>query len=189
MGRVTATLSSANEHKAEELRRALPDWEIELLAVDAFPPEEGGSYYENARAKAVFGRSTRADSWVLGEDSGIEVDALGGAPGVHSKRWAGGEDEADKLLRELASSESRRARMITEIVALSPEGEEFRGTGVLEGTIAEGRRGDSGFGYDPVFVPGGETRTVAELGEEWKSRNSHRARAAQALRSAVGDSG
>jgi XTP/dITP diphosphohydrolase len=183
---VSARLCSRNEHKAEELRRALPGWTIELLDAREFPPEEADSYYENALAKARFGRTLgERDRWMLGEDSGIEVEALDGAPGVHSKRWAGGEDEADKVLRTLGAAGDRRARMITELVALSPAGEELRGTGVLEGAIAEERRGTTGFGYDPVFVPAGETRTVAELGEEWKSRNSHRARAAHALLEAI----
>lgn len=82
---------------------------------------------------------------------------------------------------ELAGVEDRRARYVCELVALSPEGEELRGTGTLEGTIAQAPRGGEGFGYDPVFVPVGETKTVAELGNEWKSRNSHRARAAREL--------
>ena len=79
----------------------------------------------------------------------------------------------------------RRARMVTELVALAPDGEELRGSGVLEGELATERRGEAGFGYDPIFVPAGDTRTVAEIGDAWKRRNSHRARAAQALEAAV----
>jgi XTP/dITP diphosphohydrolase len=75
--------------------------------------------------------------------------------------------------------------MVTELVALSPTGDELRGHGVLEGRLATERRGDGGFGYDPIFIPNGETRTVAEIGDEWKRRNSHRARAAQALQAAI----
>ena len=75
--------------------------------------------------------------------------------------------------------------MITELVALSPAGEEFRGRGVLEGEIADARRGEGGFGYDPIFVPAGDDRTVAEIGDAWKRRNSHRARAALALAAAI----
>ena len=85
----------------------------------------------------------------------------------------------------MRDGDGRRARYRCEIVALSPAGEERRGTGVLEGTIATAPRGSEGFGYDPIFVPEGETRTVAELGDAWKLRNSHRARAAHSLADAL----
>ena len=112
---------------------------------------------------------------------------LDGAPGIKSARFAGGM-HVDRLLAELEGVEGdgRRARYVCELVALSPEGEERRGTGILEGRIADGPRGSEGFGFDPVFVPDGEERTVAELGDAWKSRNSHRARAAQVLLSILG---
>ena len=182
-----ANLSSKNEHKLRELSAALEGWQIELLDSDEFPPEEGPTYYDNARAKARFGRMMgEFDVWMLGEDSGIEVDALGGRPGIESNRWAESEDANAKLLGKLDGVEDRRARYVCELVCLSPELEEFRGTGVLEGRIAEAPSGDEGFGYDPVFIPDGETRTVAELGNEWKARNSHRARAARALREELG---
>ena len=89
----------------------------------------------------------------------------------------------ERLLAELegVEGEGRRARYVCELVALSPEGEEARGTGILEGRIADEPRGSEGFGFDPIFVPEGEERTVAELGDEWKAENSHRARAADAL--------
>ena len=121
--------------------------------------------------------------WILGEDSGVEVAALGGGPGLQSARWAGDEDPVDRLLEELegVDGEGRRARYVCELVCISPELQEYRGTGVLEGEITRERRGSEGFGYDPVFVPEGETQTAAELGNDWKSRNSHRARAARAL--------
>jgi XTP/dITP diphosphohydrolase len=116
---------------------------------------------------------------MLGEDSGIEVTALGGAPGINSARWA--DDPIARLLAELEGVADRRARYVCELVALGPRGEEVRGTGTLEGRIAEAPRGSEGFGYDPIFVPDAEERTVAELGNTWKQRNSHRARAARAL--------
>jgi XTP/dITP diphosphohydrolase len=174
-----ALLCSQNPHKLEELRAALPGWSLELLDADAYPEESGASYLENARAKAAFGRRFAApDDWLLGEDSGIEVAALGGAPGIHSARWA--EDGVARLLRELAGVEDRRARYVCELVCVTPE-RELRGTGILEGAIATERRGAEGFGYDPVFVPKDEIRTVAELGNDWKRAHSHRARAAAAL--------
>jgi XTP/dITP diphosphohydrolase len=184
-----AVLSSLNPNKLRELAGLLPGWELEPLDVDTFPPEEGATYYENALAKARYGRPVApAAAWVLGEDSGLEVDGLGGRPGIRSARYApeGGEAIA-KLLEDLrgVEGEGRRARYVCELVAISPEGKELRGTGVLEGRIAEEPRGSEGFGYDPVFVPEAEERTVAELGNAWKSRHSHRARAAAALLAAT----
>jgi XTP/dITP diphosphohydrolase len=110
------------------------------------------------------------------------VAGLGGRPGIESARFAGGQ-HVPRLLAELddVEGEGRRARYVCELVAISPEGEELRGTGVLEGRIVEEPRGAAGFGFDPIFVPEGETRTVAELGDEWKAANSHRARAANDL--------
>jgi XTP/dITP diphosphohydrolase len=179
-----ATLASRNANKLAELRMALADWELELLAAEEFPAEEGDSYYANARAKAHFGRLVgESDVWVLGEDSGIEVEALGGAPGIHSARWS--DRWIEELLERLDGIENRRARYVCELVCISPELEEFRGTGRLEGTIAREPRGDQGFGYDPVFVPSGESATVAELGNAWKREHSHRARAARALVEAI----
>jgi XTP/dITP diphosphohydrolase len=144
------------------------------------------SYYENARAKAEFGRAVEPAAWILGEDSGLEVDGLGGRPGVQSARFAAGEP-VERLLAELegVEGEGRRGRYVCELVALSPAGEELRGTGILAGRIAAGPRGSEGFGFDPIFVPDGEERTVAELGDRWKAENSHRARAAKALLVAV----
>jgi XTP/dITP diphosphohydrolase len=92
------------------------------------------------------------------------------------------------LLELLASEENRHARMIAHVVAIDPDGREVDAVGVLEGEVATERRGTGGFGYDPVFVPEGQTRTVAELGDDWKRANSHRARAADALRAAIASS-
>jgi XTP/dITP diphosphohydrolase len=178
-----ATLASENENKLRELRHALPGWEIELLGAPEYPPESGATYYENALAKATFGRSLADPArWVIGEDSGVEIEGLGGGPGVLSARWAAGR-EAERAVEELAGVEGtgRRARYVCELVAVSPQGTEHRGTGVLEGRIAEEMSGGEGFGFDPVFIPDGEERTVAELGNDWKRENSHRARAAHDL--------
>ena len=181
-----ARLASQNANKLTELRAALTGWELEPLEADGFPDETGGTYEENARLKARFGRDLAPpDEWVLGEDSGIECDALGGGPGLHSARWAASGTQADALLERLGDEPNRRARMVAELVAIAPDGSELRGSGVLEGTIAPERRGTGGFGYDPVFVPDGETRTVAELGDEWKVEHSHRGRAAAALAAAA----
>jgi XTP/dITP diphosphohydrolase len=190
VGAPVARLASRNPHKLEELLAALPGWRIEPLDEGEPPPETGETYYENARAKAEFGRSPRA--WSLGEDSGLEVEGLGGGPGVFSARFAGpGEDPVQKLLAQLhgMTGKARDARYVCELVALSPAGVEVRGTGMLHGRIAEEARGSEGFGYDPVFVPAGEERTVAELGNAWKRGHSHRALAAKSLEAALTASG
>jgi XTP/dITP diphosphohydrolase len=177
-----ARLVSRNPHKLEELRAALPGWRLELFEESEAPPELGLTYYENARAKAERGRWS--DGWSLGEDSGLEVEGLAGRPGIRSARFAGpGEDPVQKLLAQLDGmrGRAREARYVCELVAISPAGDELRGTGVLRGRIAEELRGGEGFGYDPVFVPAGEERTVAELGNDWKREHSHRALAAEAL--------
>jgi XTP/dITP diphosphohydrolase len=176
-----AVLASGNPHKLEELQRALPGWELALLERQDFPPECGETYLENARAKASFGRRHAAPAaWSIGEDSGIEAAALGGRPGVESARWA--TDGVSRLLDELTGSSDRRARYVCALVAIGPDGAELAAEGTLDGEILDGPpRGSEGFGYDPIFVPAGEVRTVAELGGAWKSRNSHRARAASAL--------
>jgi XTP/dITP diphosphohydrolase len=182
-----AVLASGNENKLRELRHALPGWEIELLGAKEYPPETGATYHENALAKARFGRSLADPArWVIGEDSGIEIAGLDGGPGVLSARWAAGR-EAERAVEELAGvvGTGRRARYVCELVALSPEGTEHRGTGVLEGWIAEEMSGSEGFGFDPVFIPDGEERTVAELGNDWKRESSHRARAARDLLASI----
>ncbi|MDQ2967957.1 MAG: non-canonical purine NTP pyrophosphatase [Actinomycetota bacterium] len=189
MDGLNARLASRNANKARELEHLLPNWRIEPLEADDYPAEDGATYYENARGKALFGRThAEPEEWAMGEDSGIEVAALGGGPGVHSARSGGG-DPVGWLLGQLSGVEDRRARYVSELVILSPAGEELRGTGTLEGRIAGEPRGTEGFGFDPVFVPDGEERTVAELGNGWKRKNSHRANAAQALLVALGETG
>jgi XTP/dITP diphosphohydrolase len=181
---VRLVLSSGNPHKLCELRAALPGYDVEALGGSESPEETGQTYEENARLKARFGRARAPeDAWVVGEDAGVEVDSLGGRPGMHSARWA--DRPVESLLAELGDAENRSARYRCTIVAIAPDGREVVVEGLLEGTIARDRRGTEGFGYDPVFVPDGEERTVAELGNEWKSRNSARARAAAALKPAL----
>jgi XTP/dITP diphosphohydrolase len=180
-----ARLASANPHKLTELSAALPGWDLELLDAGDLPPETGATYLENALGKAQFGRAhAPAGEWVLGEDSGIEAVALGGRPGIASARWA--EDPVARLLEELDGSEERGARYVCTLVAIGPDAGEHVVHGTLEGAVGHEPRGDEGFGYDPVFVPRGESRTVAELGDAWKRTHSHRARAAAALAAAVG---
>ncbi len=179
-------LASRNPNKLRELRLALPEWEIELLDAPDEPVEDGGTFLANARIKALHGRRhSRSDDWVAGEDSGIEVEALGGRPGVESARWA--EDGVGRLLEELRDVAERRARYVCQLVVLAPDGSELQAVGTLDGEIAAEPRGDEGFGYDPIFVPAGESRTVAELGDAWKADHSHRARAVRMLALALGE--
>jgi XTP/dITP diphosphohydrolase len=178
-------LASTNPHKLSELRAIAPEWGLEPPARPLDVDETGETFRENARLKAAAGRAVAgADAWVLGEDSGLEVLGLGGRPGVRSARYAAPDEEpVDKLLGELAevTGEGRRARYVCELVLLSPGREELAARGELEGRIRENRRGSEGFGYDPVFIPDGQSRTVAELGDAWKRTSSHRARAVAAL--------
>jgi XTP/dITP diphosphohydrolase len=188
MAAVRAALATTNAHKAAELERVLPGWQLELIDGD-YPPETGETFEENALGKARFGRTLApADAWVIGEDSGIEVEALGGEPGVYSARWAGG-DEAGKMLVAMEGKTNRRARYVAALAAISPAGEEIVVRGTLEGRIADAPAGREGFGYDPVFVPDGESETAAALGNAWKAEHSHRTRAARALLAELTDRG
>jgi XTP/dITP diphosphohydrolase len=185
---VNAVLASRNAHKARELERLLPGWRIEVLDTDDYPEETGVTYYENARAKAVFARGRApTEAWVLGEDSGIEVDALGGGPGPRSARFAGDDASDERNLEELiralkgVPAAGRTARYRCVAVLAFPDGEEVHTDGVCEGTLEPKPRGTGGFGYDPIFVPVGWDRTMAELTDEEKDRISHRGRALRAL--------
>lgn len=187
--RPLAVVCTGNPHKVEELGELLPSFVLEPLpAGTVLPPEIGSTFVDNARIKALAGHELRPDAWAIADDSGLCVDALDGAPGVRSARFAG-EDATDEantshLLERLAAhpdSEARSARFVCVLVAIAPDGAEYVGTGAVEGHITAARAGASGFGYDPVFVPVGETRTFAELGAAAKAQLSHRAHAARAL--------
>ncbi|MDH4103089.1 MAG: non-canonical purine NTP pyrophosphatase [Thermoleophilia bacterium] len=179
-------LASRNSNKLRELRATLPDLEVELLEMSDEPVEDGETFLDNARIKARHGKSHAApDAWVAGEDSGIEVAALGGRPGVESARWAS--DGVARLLSALAGVENRRARYVCALVVVAPGGDEITASGTLEGDIALEPRGTEGFGYDPIFVPLGQTATVAELGNAWKVEHSHRAKAASGLGEALAE--
>ena len=152
-------------------------------------PETGTTFHENARQKAEFVRQwvvAREGSCidVMADDSGLEVMALGGAPGVYSARYAGEgctpRQCIDKLLDALRDKSDRRARFVT-VIALINDGKVSYFEGEVRGTIIDELRGEGGFGYDPVFVPEGETMTFAELGNEKKNTMSHRANAVKQL--------
>ncbi|HEX5558518.1 MAG TPA: non-canonical purine NTP pyrophosphatase [Gaiellales bacterium] len=178
-------LASGNAHKALELARVLPGWDVQPFG-GGLPEETGETFRENALLKARHVHAAvGGGEWVLADDSGIEAAALGGVPGVRSARYAGegatDEENLAKLLAAVEGRGDRRVRYVAELVAIAPDGAELHGRGELTGTLAAAPRGSGGFGYDPAFVPDGETRTVAEMAPEEKDAMSHRARAAAAL--------
>lgn len=175
-------LATRNRHKLVEIRDIFGHAGVELVSVSDFPglqdvEEDGDTFEANARKKAV-AVATAAGVWAMADDSGLEVDALGGAPGVRSARYAG--EPVDyaannrKLLQELQGAAERRARFRCVIALASPDGACRTVQGSCEGTIAEAGRGEQGFGYDPLFVPDGYARTFAEMDAGEKNRISHR---------------
>jgi XTP/dITP diphosphohydrolase len=176
-----ALLATTNPHKARELRSLL-GFELETEGVDV--DETGETFAANALLKARAAAVIAPPGTIaLGEDSGIAVVALGGEPGVRSARFAGPDDAARRraLLARMQGVDDRRAAYVCALAAVLPDGRELVVEGRLEGQLADDERGTSGFGYDPIFVPEGEQRTVAELGQSRKDEISHRARAAEAL--------
>jgi len=147
------------------------------------PPENGKTYEENTRIKARSMKAMKPGTWVFGEDSGIEVLGMGNLPGVHSARYAGDRasdsENVAKMTKMMLTRNvtDRSARFVCTIVAFSPEGQESVFTGEFKGTIAKIPQGQHGFGYDPIFVPDGQTQTLAELGPGFKLQNSHRTQA------------
>jgi XTP/dITP diphosphohydrolase len=183
-------IASTNAGKLVEVREILagPGFELVSLADLQLPaPDETGATFEENAAQKASACATWSNLWTLGDDSGLCVDALGGAPGVFSARYAPTEEERRaKLLRNLASvPESRRgAHFFCALALSSPDGKRlFRADGCVDGGIAWAARGSNGFGYDPLFVPA-ETpgRTLAELSSAEKNRLSHRGRALERLR-------
>lgn len=177
-------IATRNAHKTAEIR-AMTGGRFEVLDVTSFPEcpqiaETGSTFLENARLKAL-GISRLIGGWVLSDDSGLEVDALGGAPGVWSSNYGGEEGDHARnnarLLEELRGRSDRRARFRCTMV-LAADGRELAYfSGTVEGRIIDEPRGAQGFGYDPLFIPEGHEATFAELGEDVKNTLSHRSRA------------
>lgn len=185
-------VATRNRKKVEEISRILAGLDVSLSAVDEHEgcpdvEETGGTFRENAliKARAVAGCTGKP---ALADDSGLEVHALGGAPGVRSARYAGeGADDLKnlrKLLMEMGdmSPDKRGARFVCVMAIVWPDGLEETFEGFVNGTIGTGPRGRMGFGYDPVFYPEGEKRTFAEMRPEEKDGMSHRGRALLKLR-------
>jgi XTP/dITP diphosphohydrolase len=180
---VRLLLATRNAHKLRELTRLLGGLELDPLpdGVD-LPPETGESYVANALIKArTAARATGCAA--IADDSGIEAEALGWAPGVRTARYAGaGATDEQNLARFCAEVPAgSRLRYVCVIAHVDPGGEETLFRGACEGTMAAERAGAGGFGYDPVFVPDGRSRTMAELSEQEKDAISHRGHAARAL--------
>jgi XTP/dITP diphosphohydrolase len=188
-------LGTSSQKKIAELRPMFAGLPVDLVTpaevgLDIDPEETGATLEENARIKALaFARAAQMPA--LADDSGLEVDALGGAPGVYSKRFAGPDaTDADRialLLDKLADvpDAERTARFRCVIALATPEDVAGSVAGTCEGSIGRAPRGSNGFGYDPVFLVGGTRRTMAELSTEEKNQVSHRGRAAAAARALV----
>ena len=192
-GRLRLVLATANPDKVAEISSILAAAAgVELVARPAGVgevEETGATLLENARLKARALVEATGEAAVA-DDTGLEVDALGGEPGVYSARYAGEgatyADNVQKLVGELralgVAAGERRARFTTVALVAFPDGSELAAEGTVEGRISEEARGDAGFGYDPVFVPdGGDGRTFAEMTADEKHATSHRGRAFRAL--------
>jgi XTP/dITP diphosphohydrolase len=185
-------IATTNKGKLIEFRTLLEPqgWTVKSpldLPVYTAPPETGKTFVENARIKARTVKALKPGEWIIGEDSGLEVFGLNSMPGIHSARYAGpkasdGENIA-KLLKmmSLRSAEKREARFLCTMVVFSPNGTESIFEGELRGAITRKMQGTGGFGYDPIFCPEGETKTLGELDPGFKNRMSHRARAVRAF--------
>ncbi len=193
-------LATENQHKGEELRSILREGvqaEVRTLADYPFvklPPEQGDTYRENAIAKAV-AVATKTGQWAMGDDSGLEIDGLHGAPGLYSARFAGEgaryADNRKKVLDLLCDfpDEKRTARFVCTIAVADPEGAVRVVEGVCVGRITRHERGHSGFGYDPIFWVDACGKTLAELAPAEKDRISHRGCAVRAAMAMLKTSG
>lgn len=178
-------IATSNKGKLREFENLLKQkFEIhtQLDLTYYTPPEENGkSFEENARIKAKALKSVLPDKWVLGEDSGLEVEGLNNFPGVHSARYAGPHarpnENTAKVLKmlQIRNPNKREAQFCSIIVVIDPQGNESIFNGTLKGSIALKQRGSDGFGYDDIFIPEGFTQTIAELGIAKKNQLSHRA--------------
>jgi XTP/dITP diphosphohydrolase len=178
-------IATRNAHKLEEIQKVFDFQGLEVMSAFDFPDipdvvEDGETLEANAEKKAVE-IALATGCWSMADDSGLEVDALGGAPGVYSARYAGETcsytDNNAKLLRELAGQDDRTARFRTVVALSDPDGNTQTLEGECLGRIIEEQRGTNGFGYDPLFVPDGFSETFAELSSDIKNTISHRARA------------
>ena len=179
-------LATHNDHKAQEFRDILPQYYVQTLA-DLGHDEEIEETATDLEGNSLLKAKTilkRYGYVVISDDSGLEVNALNGAPGVYSARYAGeprnDQRNTEKLLYKLHGASNRKAQFRT-VITLISAGNSFQFEGIVSGTIAESPRGKAGFGYDPVFVPKGYQQTFAELPSDLKNKISHRANAIEKL--------
>lgn len=187
-------ISTTNKGKLSEFKLGLggafPDIQIHAVSeIPAYqaPPENGTTFLDNARIKARSLKAIKPEAYVLADDSGLEVKGLGGLPGIHSARYAGpharDSENVAKLLKmlQIRNITDRSAKFVCTLVVLTPEKEEWVFQGEMSGVIAKNVAGQHGFGYDPVFIPDGQTQTLAELGLGFKNQHCHRAKALAGL--------
>ena len=195
MAAMRLVCASANPDKVTEIA-AILDGLVDLLPRPQDVPdvvENDDTLIGNARLKAT-AICAATGLPAVSDDTGLFVDAIGGAPGIYAARYAGEDatyaDNRSKLLRELGDTTNRRASFVSAVMVVWPDGRELAVEGVCEGTIATAELGDRGFGYDPVFVPDdGDGRSFAQMSDAEKNQISHRARALNALLAALRDSG
>lgn len=184
-------IATTNKGKFAELKmlfeKQIPEYILHSLSefpAYTAPPENGTTFLENARIKAKSLKGLKKEAWVLAEDSGLEVPGLGNLPGIHSARYAGPKasdsENVAKLLKmmQIRAVIDRKARFFCSMVIFTPDGQEWNFEGEMNGSISKSPLGQLGFGYDPVFIPTGETKTLAELGPGFKNKVSHRSAAA-----------
>lgn len=191
----TLLVATHNAHKTAEIETILSDQFVTITDLTAIPGmtppiEDGSTFSENSAIKALAASREMPDALVLADDSGLEIDALGGAPGIYSARYAGEDatdaENRDKALAELAKPEhdgkSRTGRFRC-VISIARGGEVLASfDGAVEGSIADEMTGEGGFGYDPIFVPEGHTQSFGELSAEVKNGMSHRGRALEKFR-------
>lgn len=180
-------ISTTNKNKLNEFRNIMGSiadiHSVSELKSYSAPPETGKTFVENARIKAKTLKAIKPGVWVIADDSGLEVEGLGGLPGIHSARYAGekagDKENVAKLLKmlQIRSPGNRKALFRCALVAYDPSGSEHVVEGVVNGTISSTVKGTVGFGYDPIFIPEGKEQTFSELGIAVKNQISHRAKA------------
>lgn len=183
-------IATGNKGKLSEFKllfeKELPSLKIHSISeLPTFhaPPENGQTFLENARIKARSLKAMKPETWIMAEDSGLEVGGLGNLPGIHSARYAGPKaqdsENVAKLLKmmQIRAVTDRSAQFVCTMIVYTPQGEEWIFEGKMKGSIAKSATGLHGFGYDPIFIPDGETKSLAELGSGFKNKNSHRAKA------------
>lgn len=182
-------IATTNKDKFKELRELLKDLPLDVHAALELPHytapnETGATFEENAKIKARFLKAMKPEAWILADDSGLEVTALKGLPGVHSARYAGPKardiENSLKLLKQIqlqSSGDDRSAQFRCVLCLIDNKGEVHTFDGTLKGSIGREMKGKTGFGYDPLFIPEGQSQTLAELGMAVKNKLSHRAQA------------